>query len=307
LNRYPHYPAYKPSGINWLGKIPEHWKERQLKYIANVTNSNVDKHTKEDEEPVLLCNYVDVYYNEYITDALDFMKATATEDEKARFQLKEGDVIVTKDSESWNDIAVPAHVSEYIDNLLCGYHLALIRPSSQVYGKYLFRAFQASGINDQFRVAATGITRYGLGKYSLENALFPLPPLEEQRAIAVFLDEQTAVLDNLISEKQALIGLLQEKRAAVISRAVTQGLDTAVALKDSGVDWIGRVPAHWDVVKIRHLTQVKRGASPRPIDDPKYFNDEGEYSWVRIADVTASDRYLLETTQRLSELGEGCA
>jgi type I restriction enzyme, S subunit len=282
LNRYPHYPAYKPSGINWLGKIPEHWKERQLKYIANVTNSNVDKHTKEDEEPVLLCNYVDVYYNEYITDALDFMKATATEDEKARFQLKEGDVIVTKDSESWNDIAVPAHVSEYIDNLLCGYHLALIRPSSQVYGKYLFRAFQASGINDQFRVAATGITRYGLGKYSLENALFPLPPLEEQRAIAVFLDEQTAVLDNLISEKQALIGLLQEKRAAVISRAVTQGLDTAVALKDSGVDWIGRVPAHWELRRLKLITDFTTSGSR---GWAQYYADEGAI-FIRIGNLS---------------------
>lgn len=73
--------------------------------------------------------------------------------------------------------------------------------------------------------------------------------------------------------------------------------------EDSGIEWIGEIPEHWEVLKIKRLSVVKRGASPRPIDDPKYFDENGEFAWVRIADVTASERYLERTTQKLSELG----
>jgi type I restriction enzyme S subunit len=98
--------------------------------------------------------------------------------------------------------------------------------------------------------------------------------------------------------------LLQEKRAALITRAVTKGLDPTVPMKDSGVEWLGEIPTHWAEKKIKRLCLVRRGASPRPIDDPIFFDEEGEYAWVRIADVTASERYLERTTQRLSALGQ---
>ncbi len=100
-----------------------------------------------------------------------------------------------------------------------------------------------------------------------------------------------------------LIELLKEKRQAVISHAVTKGLNPHAPMKPSGVEWLGDVPEHWEVVPIKWLSPVKRGASPRPIDDPKYFDEQGEYAWVRIADVSACDGVLSETTQRLSPLG----
>jgi len=167
----------KDSGVEWLREMPWHWDCRKLKHIATVTLSNVDKKTHEIEEPVRLCNYVDVYYNERITSDLDFMEATATHDEISKFSLRSGDVLITKDSEAWDDIAVPAYVPSDLDGILCGYHLAQVRPrDGRVDGEYLFRAFLARRINDQFRVAATGITRYGLGKHWIDNALFLVPP-----------------------------------------------------------------------------------------------------------------------------------
>jgi type I restriction enzyme S subunit len=131
----------------------------------------------------------------------------------------------------------------------------------------------------------------------------PCPPVSEQLCIAAFLDHETTRIDALIEEQQRLIELLKEKRQTVISHAVTKGLDPTVPMKDSGVQWLGEVPAHWDVIAIKWLSPVLRGASPRPIDDPKYFDDSGEYAWVRIADVSASDGTLRETTQTLSALG----
>lgn len=112
------YPVYKDSGVEWLGEIPEHWDIIRLKYIAKTRFSGVDKHKVEDEKPVRLCNYIDVYNNEYITFDLDFMEATATVEEIRRFNVEEGDVLVTKDSETWNDIAVPAYVASQLDNVL---------------------------------------------------------------------------------------------------------------------------------------------------------------------------------------------
>jgi type I restriction enzyme S subunit len=141
------YPAYKPSGMDWVGDIPEHWQVHRLKHIASVQFSSVDKHSIDGEEPVRLCNYVEVYYNDFIKEGLEFMSATATRSEAARFQLRHGDVLVTKDSEAWDDIAVPAYVAEQLDGVLCGYHLAHIRTDlRKLLGEYLFRAFSSSSV-----------------------------------------------------------------------------------------------------------------------------------------------------------------
>ncbi|MFZ3208745.1 MAG: restriction endonuclease subunit S [Geobacteraceae bacterium] len=297
------YATYKSSNARWLGDIPSHWKVKKLKFLATVQPSNVDKKTVEGEEPVLLCNYTDVYKNEYIDSQLDFMRATATKDEIKKFSVDVGDVIVTKDSETPHDIAVPACVAEKIEGLLCGYHLTQIKPVD-LDGRFLFRLFQSTGFSAQFTVAANGVTRFGLPQYAIANAFSPVPPIDEQEVIASFLDYKTAQIDALIAKKETLLTKLTEKRTALISHAVTKGLDPAVPMKDSGVEWLGEVPEHWDVKRIKYLTPVKRGASPRPIDDPRYFDEDGEYAWVRIADVSASERYLEKTTQRLSEIGQ---
>lgn len=102
------YPNYKPSGVTWLGKLPAHWAEQRLGVLAEMRVSNVDKHSNEGELPVRLCNYVDVYKNDRIEPSMSFMKATASPEEVNRFRLKKDDVLITKDSESWADIGVPA-------------------------------------------------------------------------------------------------------------------------------------------------------------------------------------------------------
>lgn len=262
------YPSYKASGVAWLGEVPEHWEVRRLKTVAEVNLSNVDKKSAEGQEPVSLCNYTDVYYNEHITNQIDFMRATATPEQIKRFSLKEGDVLVTKDSESWDDIAVPAVVREDLDNVLCGYHLAMIRPAEQTDGRFLARAFSAVGPKDQFQIKANGITRFGLGGDAIRTGLFPFPPLPEQRAIAAFLDHKTAEIDALIAAKERLIALLREKRAALITQAVTKGLDPDVPMKDSGIEWLGEVPEGWEVRSLRRILtrrRIKNGSAERPM------------------------------------------
>jgi type I restriction enzyme S subunit len=256
------YPAYKDTDLPWLGPIPAHWEVKRLKHVADVVFSSVDKHSKEDEQVVSLCNYVDVYKNDHITSDIEFMQATASTEEVRKFTLKKDDVMITKDSESWNDIAVPAYVPEDLENVLCGYHLALVRPKAkEVDGRFLFRALQARPVSYQFEVEATGITRYGIDQYAIGSTLFPIPPLPEQRSIAAYLDRQTAKIDALIARKQRLLDLLAEQRAALISQAVTKGLpktSEVSPLKDSGVAWLGQVPSHWEVKPLKHAVFLNK-------------------------------------------------
>ncbi len=253
LRRFKPYPAYKDSGVEWLGEIPAHWEPRRLKTSAAVQLSNVDKKSVEGQESVRLCNYTDVYYHERISADLEFMVATATSEQARRFALCKGDVLITKDSESWTDIAVPAVVVEDLPGVLCGYHLAHIRPTHVCHGPFLARAFSAVGPRDQFQVAANGITRFGLGGDAIATGMFAMPPEPEQRAIATFLDRETARIDALVAKKERLIALLQEQRTALITRAVTKGLDPTVPMKDSGVGWLGEIPTHWEVKPLKRL------------------------------------------------------
>ena len=180
----------------------------------------------------------------------------------------------------------------------------VLSKSSKVFSGFFIYYLKSDEFLQRINAVITGIREGKTIKYENFALLrLPLPPLETQKQIAGFLDKETSRIDALISRKQRQIELLQEKRQAIITQSVTKGLNPDVKMKDSGVEWIGEIPEHWGVDKIRHLTLVKRGASPRPIDDPKYFDEEGKYSWVRIADVTASSKYLETTTQRLSKLG----
>lgn len=271
--RFSRYPAYKDSGFEWLGSIPAHWEVRRLKTLASIQLSNIDKKSVPGEEPVRLCNYVDVYYNERIRAGLEFMTATATKEQIKRFSLRAGDVLITKDSESWTDIAVSAVVVEDLPNVLCGYHLALIRPRREYTGEFLAHAFAAVGPRDQFQIGANGITRFGLSGDAIATGVFAIPPANEQRAIAIFLDRETARIDSLVANKGRLIELLQEKRTAVITHATTKGLKPEIPMKDSGVEWLGKIPTHWEVKALKRVAALSAGTgitSERIQEDGKF-------------------------------------
>ena len=248
----------KGSGIEWLGDVPSHWAVRRLRNTCMMRVSNVDKHKRDGEFPVRLCNYVDVYKNDWIRSQLDFMYATATKDEIERFRLQRGDVLITKDSETWTDIGVPALVESTRDDLVSGYHLALLRPCPKhLNSTYFFRALQSVSIQYQFHIAATGVTRYGLSHNAIKSILLPVPPLTDQIAIVRFLGLADERIRRYIRGKQNLIESLREYRCTIINHAVTRGLDPAVRLNPSGIERLGDVPVHWAVKRIRHTCVMK--------------------------------------------------
>ena len=183
-----------------------------LKRLSAIRSSNVDKVVEDNEIPIRLCNYVDVYYNDQIHPALEFAAGSAKRSEIDRFGLRPGDVLITKDSETPDDIAVPALVVQGADDLVCGYHLALLRPNpSRLNGTFLFYALKSRSLQAAFSVLAQGITRFGLTLNGIGSVPVPLPDLPTQKAIADFLDREIARIDQLIEKKQRLISLLQPR------------------------------------------------------------------------------------------------
>ena len=266
--------------------------------------SNVDKRTNDDEIPVRLCNYVDVYYNDRIDGNLPYMNATVSPSEADRFRLKPNDVIITKDSEAWNDIAVPALVVDAPNDLVCGYHLAILRPSAAIDGAYLARVLQAPPIAHQFHVEAQGITRYGLTQDDILSASVPLPPPEEQTAIVRYLDHADELINRYISATERLIALLEEQRQAVIHQTVTRGLDPDVPSKRSGIEWPAEVPYHWQLPQLKQVTRILRGKfAHRPRNDPSLYG--GPYPFIQTGDVATANKIIKDHRQTLNEQGLG--
>ncbi len=285
--RFRHYPEYKESGVEWIGDIPAHWEVKRLKYVAEILPSNVDKHIYPDEIQIRLCNYTDVYYNDYITVDTVLQKGSCKESEFAKFVLRKGDVIITKDSETPDDIGVPTFVKDDLNSVVCGYRLTMIRPYA-CRGEFIFRFIQSDRTRKYFELESNGITRYGLGKPSIENLLLPIPTDSEQTQIANFLDRKIEQIDELIRIKERRIELLHEQRTALINQAVTKGLDPNVEMKPSGVEWIGEIPRHWEVKKIKHVATFVSEKSMPETDAIKISPENVESKTGKVLDFFSS-------------------
>ena len=294
--KYKPYPAYRPSGIEWLGEIPAHWEVKRLKYLATVNDEALPETTDPDTE----ITYVDIGNVDSVrgitgTEDLVFEDAPS----RARRIVRQGDIII---STVRTYLKAIARIESTDANLIASTGFAVIRPSDldDGFGAY---ALSAPYFVESVVAHSVGVSYPAINASELVCLDLAYPPFSEQRSIARFLDQETARISELVAKKDRLIALLQEKRTAHITRAVTRGLDPSVQMKDSGVEWLGDVPAHWEVKRVKHVCSVRRGASPRPITNPDYFDPNGEYGWVRIADVTASNHYLEKTSDYVSELG----
>lgn len=269
----------KTGGSGYIGDLPQGWEARRLKFLCRVQTGDKDtvEATDEGEYPFFVRSQTIERIGSFTHDC----EAVLTAGDGAG---------VGKVFHYYNG-KFDFHQRVYMFNRFKGI-------TAKLFYYYLKENF--------YKVALDGGAKSTVDSLRLpviQDFTIPVPPVPNQIAITSYLDKETTRIDALIEKKKRQIELLKEKRQAIITRAVTKGLDPNAKMKDSGVEWIGEMPEGWRVVKIRHLTPVKRGASPRPIDDPQYFDDEGEYSWVRISDVTSSKKYLEITEQRLSPRG----
>lgn len=224
-----------PEGTLAAPSNPD-WPLRAIKRISAISFSSVDKHIYDNERQVRVCNYVDVYKNDRVGLATHFREGSVTESEFASYALKAGDVLITKDSEDWKDICVPCLVTDDIPDTVCGYHLAILRPNTkQISGRYLYFSLLAAPTTWQFHKAATGITRYGIGKNEIGTAVIPLPPRSEQDEICQSLARELESVDAAKDKVASEIDLIVEYRDSLIAAVVTGQLnvrDAAIPVVD---------------------------------------------------------------------------
>jgi type I restriction enzyme S subunit len=234
------------SGVDWLGDVPSHWETVFVKHVSAVRASGVDKHSHPHELPVRLCNHSDVYANDQIVAELDLMSATASASEIARFTLRAGDVILTKDSVNPAVIGIPAWVPKDLGGVVCAYHLTLLRPKTErVTGEFLFRVLESPRVADRFPMLATGVTIVGLSSHDIKNTCIPLPPMEEQIAICKAISEACEPIQDAIDKAVGQIELVREFRDRQIADVVSGKVDVR-----------GWQPSHGDCITEEDLTAL---------------------------------------------------
>ena len=204
----------------YLDELIERYGEVPLKTVAKLSVSNVDKKSYDGQVPVQLCNYTDVYYQRKISKEIVFMDATADFAQIQKLSLNKGDVLITKDSETADDIAVPALVVEDLPGVVLGYHLALLRPFG-ILGDFLYWVVLSRRCRDAFSLAASGVTRFGLRQDAIARVPIAAAPLEEQKSLVKLIENSVSSGDSVVELIQRQVALLKERRRALITAAVT--------------------------------------------------------------------------------------
>jgi type I restriction enzyme, S subunit len=231
--KYRPYPAYKPSGVEWLGDIPEGWKTTRLKSLFDERREKVS-----DKDFQALSVTM-----KGIVPQLE--NAAKTDDGDNRKLVREGDFVINSRSDRKGSSGVSSLDGSVslISTVLCPKGIA---------PEFVHHLFKSYNFQEEFYRFGKGIVAdlWSTNFASMKNITVPVVPHPEQNKIAAFLDYETAKIDALIAKQQRLIALLEEKRQAVISHAVTKGLDPAAPLRPSGIDWLGDVPAHWEMKRV---------------------------------------------------------
>ena len=291
---FPSYPSYKESNLDWLPRIPDSWKQSRLKNLFDLMK-RIPEETDEivtafrDGEVTLRSNRrIDGF-----TNAIH---------EHGYQRVMPNDLVI----HAMDAFAGAIGVSDSVGKSTPVYSVCSLRDShNNVH--YFARLLRTLALNGFVNSLAKGVRERSTEfRWKEAGGIFvPLPSPTEQQAIASFLDHETAKIDALIAEQQRLIELLKEKRQAVISRAVTKGLNPHVRMKDSGVEWLGEVPEHWEVMPIRFAAKLESGHTPSR-SRPDWWQD-CKHPWISLGDVwqirESKAKYIYETKEKISDLG----
>ncbi len=299
-SKYKPYPSYRDSGIEWLGEVPIGWDVRRLKTIL--------QERKEKNSPVKTKDILSLcMYRGVIPYSEKGNSGNKAKDDLTAYKLAYPNDIVLN---SMNVVAGSVGLSKYFGAVSPVYYMLYPRKSTDdiSYFNAIFQSesFQKSliGLGNGILVKQSEKTgklntiRMKISMDSLNDVLMPIPPFQEQQTIANYLDNATAKIDTLIEKQTKLIALLKEKRQAVISTAVTRGLDNTVAMKDSGVEWLGEIPESWVLVSLGYISNIDCGSTPNR-NQPSYWN--GNIPWIKTGEVKYSN--ITETEECITEKG----
>jgi len=299
--KYQAYPEYKNSGIQWLDETPVHWSTSKLRYMFSFGKGLTI--TKENllDEGVPCVNYGEVHskYGFEVDPAIHPLKYVSEDYLKSSSSalLSKGDLVFADTSE---DIDGSGNFTQLTSDqaVFAGYHTIIARPIDGKNSRFYAYLFDSKEFRTQIRTAVKGVKVFSITQAILCGVNVWLPTIEERNHIANFLDHETAKIDTLIEKQQQLIKLLKEKRQAVISHAVTKGLNPNAPMRDSEVEWLGEVPEGWSSPKIKWFFHTESGGTPNTSKQEEYYQD-GEIPWIRTTDLNNND--LFETPVAITD------
>lgn len=265
------YDKYKDSGIEWIGEIPEHWEVKKIKYVLTINDETLPETTIEDYE----IEYVEISNVKsgigiLSTDLFEFKDAPS----RARRIVKDGDIIVSTVRTYLKSIAT---IKQPNQNLIVSTGFAVLRPRT-INSSYIGYQFYSDALIGEIISISVGVSYPAISPNQIGNISIPIPPPPEQTAIATYLDRKTAEIDQLIDTKKRLIELYHEEKTAIINQAVTKGINPNAKMKDSGVEWLGEIPEHWEVKRLKYVGKFINGYS--------FKSTEFESSGVRVLKIS---------------------
>ena len=283
---YKRYEKYKDSSVEWIGEIPAHWEVKRIKYLVQlVTKKASDIY---NDKP-----YIGL---ENIKPRIGKLNLNINEDE----QLIEGESLLFKP-----DDVLFGKLRPYLAKCIivdfygrCTSELLVLRSKGKILPKYLYYFMLSDNFVEVVNSSTYGAKMPRVNWDFVGDLRIPLPFISEQEFIIDYLDQKTAEIDSLITDKEKLIEILQEKRQAIISEAVTKGLDRNVPMKDSGVEWIGEIPAHWKLYKITQIFNLISSGTTPASTNLEYY--DGSIPWVNTGDL--NDGYIYDTPKKVTEI-----
>lgn len=297
------YQKYKPTDLKLISEIPEHWEKTKLKYIGflygGLTGKNGEDFKKENDpnnKPFI--NFTNICNNTYISK--DNFGIVSILDDENQNRVRQGDLFFLMSSETQEDIGKTSVLKEDIGEVYLNSFCKGFRIRTEKLDPY-FTNYLLSGNNYRqlMSVNGKGFTRVNLRQDKVNDFLIYYPPLPEQNQIVNFLDQKTSIIDSLIQKKLRKIELLKEQRTTLINNTVTKGLNPDVKMKDSGVEWIGEIPEHWDKKKITYCFQ-KIGSGTTPTSGQNEYYENGEFNWLQTGDL--NDGEILVTSKKITKL-----
>jgi type I restriction enzyme, S subunit len=273
--KYQPYKKYSKSGVDWIANIPSHWKIIQLRRcIIKVSNGTTEEQIDESDDSFPVTRIETISQGKINWSKVGWI---IPNERIGRYILNVDDILLSH----INSLSIIGNSAIFNGEriLYHGMNLLRIEPNDKIVSKWLLYNLKSKGLRNKISaLAKPAINQASISTQTIKSLELPLPPYPEQRSIAAFLDRETARIDALIDKKQQLIALLKEKRTALITRAVTKGLDTNAKMKDSGIEWLGEIPEHWEVKRLKHLVDAK------PIktedSDKQYVGLENIESWT---------------------------
>lgn len=292
------YENYKYSGLEWIGEIPEHWSNVSLKWISKIYSGGTPSKNKPEYwsgGTIPWLNSGTVNQGD-ITEASEYITDEALANSSAKW-IPEKAILIALAGQG----KTKGMVAQTQFKATCNQSLGIIVPNYTELNRFLLYWLRKNYQN--IRNLGGGDKRDGVNLEMIGSIPVPLPTKEEQTAIANYLDKKTAKIDQLIAEKIQLVSLYQEEKKALINQAVTKGINPDVKLKDSGIEYLGDIPEHWQIKKIGHCGKIVRGGSPRPSGDPRYFMGDFIH-WITVKEVTnAVGKYIVDSEEFLTEEG----